>query len=95
MPTILEHAIERAEQAARDHVKLKDNPRLVRNIRSLRLSARPRKRIQVLEKPGRPTIRFVDVGAKFLDVGERLKRIKVTERNAVMKQKRLEKRDWR
>ncbi len=42
----------------------------------------------VLERPGRPTFRFVDVGVKFVDVRDQLKRDRAGKRRALMRQKR-------
>ena len=42
----------------------------------------------VLERPGRPTIRFVDVGVKFVDVKDQLKRDRAAKRRALMREKR-------
>lgn len=42
----------------------------------------------VLERPGRPTMRFVDVGVKFVDVKDQLKRDRAAKRRAYMKEKR-------
>ncbi|KAI9057780.1 hypothetical protein FKP32DRAFT_1597999 [Trametes sanguinea] len=64
--------------AAREASKLKK----LRN-----LSAEPQP-ARVIERPGRPTIRFVDVGAKFIDVDDRLKRINAAKRRQLMKRRR-------
>jgi hypothetical protein len=42
----------------------------------------PKSRVQVSVAPGRPTIKFVDVGGKFIDVEERLRKIAQAERRA-------------
>ncbi|KAI1793146.1 eukaryotic mitochondrial regulator protein-domain-containing protein [Ganoderma leucocontextum] len=42
----------------------------------------------VLERPGRPTFRFVDVGVKFVDVKDQLKRVRAAKRRAHMREKR-------
>ncbi|KAM5532251.1 hypothetical protein V8D89_014090 [Ganoderma adspersum] len=44
----------------------------------------------VLERPGRPTMRFVDVGVKFVDVKDQLKRDRAAKRRAHMKEKRID-----
>ncbi|KAL7285522.1 hypothetical protein ACG7TL_000624 [Trametes sanguinea] len=64
--------------AAREASKLK-------KLRNLSTEPQPE---HVIERPGRPTIRFVDVGAKFIDVDDRLKRINAAKRRQVMKRRR-------
>ncbi|KAI0334345.1 hypothetical protein GY45DRAFT_1334257 [Cubamyces sp. BRFM 1775] len=64
--------------AAKDAAKIKK----LRN-----LSVEPESE-QIVERPGRPTMRFVDVGAKFLDVDDRLKRIRAAKRRSQMKRQR-------
>lgn len=49
-------------------------------------------KFQTLEKTGRPTIEIRDVGGKFLDLNDSLKRIAVAERRAREKEKKREKR---
>lgn len=49
-------------------------------------------KFQTLEKSGRPTIEIRDVGGRFLDLNDRLRRIAVAERRAREKEKKREKR---
>ncbi|KZT73226.1 hypothetical protein DAEQUDRAFT_684128 [Daedalea quercina L-15889] len=42
----------------------------------------------VVERPGRPTIKFVDVGGKFVDLDDRVARLKAAEHRASVKAKR-------
>ena len=44
-------------------------------------------RVQKLERTGRPTVVFVDVGGNFLDAGERQRRLKEAERRREQKRK--------
>ena len=42
----------------------------------------------VVKRVGRPTMRFVDIGVKFVDVKDRLKRIQAAKRRTSLKLKR-------
>jgi hypothetical protein len=42
-------------------------------------------KVNVIQREGRPAVKFVDVGGKFVDVKDRLKRIKLAERRQRMK----------
>jgi len=42
-------------------------------------------KVNVIQRDGRPAVKFVDVGGKFVDVKDRLKRIKLAERRRRMK----------
>ncbi|CDO73048.1 hypothetical protein BN946_scf185007.g102 [Trametes cinnabarina] len=64
--------------AAKEAAKLK-------KLRNLNTEPEPER---VLERAHRPTIRFVDVGAKFIDVDDRLKRIRAAKRRTLMKRRR-------
>ncbi|KAH9897818.1 eukaryotic mitochondrial regulator protein-domain-containing protein [Cubamyces lactineus] len=57
----------------------------LKRLRSLSVGAESER---VVERPGRPTMRFVDVGAKFLDVDDRLRRISAAKRRSQMKRQR-------
>jgi predicted secreted acid phosphatase len=48
----------------------------------------PRQRIQVVERPGRPTMVFTDVGGKYMDFEAEAKRAVAADRRAVLKEKR-------
>ncbi|KAH9931995.1 eukaryotic mitochondrial regulator protein-domain-containing protein [Epithele typhae] len=45
----------------------------------------------VIEREGRTSIKFVDVGLKFMDLKDRVKRVKAAHRRKQMKQKRRDK----
>ncbi|KAH8102378.1 eukaryotic mitochondrial regulator protein-domain-containing protein [Cristinia sonorae] len=44
--------------------------------------------VHVVERPGRTTLKFVDIGGKFLDVNDRVRRMKEGERRVKLKGKR-------
>jgi len=46
---------------------------------------RSRKKAQHVTKEGRPTLEFLDVGGKFIDVDERVRRIAVAQRRTRVK----------
>lgn len=48
----------------------------------------PKSKIQIITKPGRPDLKFVDVGGKFIEVDERLRRMAEAERRAKIKVKK-------
>ncbi|EJF67220.1 hypothetical protein DICSQDRAFT_96444 [Dichomitus squalens LYAD-421 SS1] len=74
-------------RAAVDGVNSKQSEEtaLLKRLRHLKSETEPD---VVLERPGRPTIRFVDVGVKFVDVKDRLKRVKAAKRRSVLKRRR-------
>jgi hypothetical protein len=47
----------------------------------------------IVERPGRPAIKFIDVGNMFLDVKEQERRAKESERRAKVRSRRKE-RQW-
>lgn len=49
----------------------------------------PREKVQLVTKPGRPTIMFVDVGGKFMDDDEEKKRAVAAERRVVQRIKAI------
>ncbi|EIW63926.1 uncharacterized protein TRAVEDRAFT_61766 [Trametes versicolor FP-101664 SS1] len=80
VPTALVRAAEDAVKldARRDAAKLK-------KLRGISTETAPE---HVVERAGRPTMRFVDVGVKFLDVDDRLKRVNAAKRRSLMKRRR-------
>ncbi|KAG2367690.1 eukaryotic mitochondrial regulator protein-domain-containing protein [Suillus spraguei] len=52
-----------------------------------------RTKTNIVERPGRPTIKFIDVGNMFLDVKEHERRAKESERRAKVRSRRKE-RQW-
>jgi hypothetical protein len=49
-------------------------------------------KIHIVERPGRPAIKFVDVGNMFLDVKEQERRAKESERRAKVRSRSKERR---
>lgn len=82
-PAILQEAQLKVVEARRGEKDYKHQMSRV----SLRDDA-SRKRVSVFEKPGRPTIKFYDVGGKFLDVHAERQRQKDAERRARQKEKK-------
>jgi hypothetical protein len=62
------------------------DPKLMPNIKYTPGLKRNTPVIQQSQKPGRPDILFVDVGAKFIDISDRVKRIKDSKRRLRKKQ---------
>ncbi|KAJ7508568.1 eukaryotic mitochondrial regulator protein-domain-containing protein [Mycena galericulata] len=90
LPGSLEHAkrvAERAAQAAEDH---KSNPRLMPRFKDTATIKSPRQKVQTVVREGRLPIHFVDVGGKFLDVDERLRRMAAAERRHVVHARKSE-----
>ncbi|KAJ6623165.1 eukaryotic mitochondrial regulator protein-domain-containing protein [Mycena sp. CBHHK59/15] len=81
LPASLESAqkvAKRYAQAAEDHKS--SNPRLMPRFKDTDVIKSPRQKIQRVVREGRMPIHFVDVGGKFIDVDERLRRMAVAER---------------
>ncbi|KAJ7606845.1 eukaryotic mitochondrial regulator protein-domain-containing protein [Roridomyces roridus] len=90
LPASLEHAkrvAERSAQAAQDR---KSSPRLMPRLKDTDVFKSPRQKVQTVERPGRLPIHFVDVGGKFLDVEERLRRISAAGRRQAMTKRQSE-----
>ncbi|KAJ7781859.1 eukaryotic mitochondrial regulator protein-domain-containing protein [Mycena maculata] len=90
LPASLEHAkrvAERAAQAAEDH---KSKPRLMPRFKDTPTVKSPRQKVQTVVREGRMPIHFVDVGGKYLDVDERLRRMDAAERRHVASARRSE-----
>lgn len=47
-------------------------------------------KVKLVIRENRPTMKFVDVGGRFLDVNDRVRRIKESERRSRIKAKRRE-----
>jgi len=91
VPSSLEHAKKRAKQHAKTEEAHKSDPKLMPRIRDTDTVKTPKHKVQVVSKPGRPTIKFVDVGGKFVDVEDRLRRIASGERRVKIKERKAEK----
>ena len=75
------------EYAARTE-KAKSDPSLMPKVPNSKTITSPREGIQIVTKPGRPALKFIDVGGKFIDVEERLHRIADGDRRSKMKRRR-------
>ncbi|TFK41967.1 eukaryotic mitochondrial regulator protein-domain-containing protein [Crucibulum laeve] len=82
VPGSLEHATFLAKRFAAEAQKLKANPKLMPRIPDKPAMVRPQAKIVQVSRPGRATLQFVDVGAKFMDVNERVRRIVTAKRKA-------------
>ena len=67
------------------YVKAHEEKSKLNKLPHLRFSTKP---TVVRERPGRPTMHFVDVGVKFVDVKDQLKRDRASKRRALMREKR-------
>ncbi|KAJ6601316.1 eukaryotic mitochondrial regulator protein-domain-containing protein [Mycena vulgaris] len=91
LPAALEHAkrvAERHAQAQEDH---KANPRLMPRFKDTPTIKSPRQKVQTVEREGRMPIHFVDVGGKFVDVEERLRRLALADRRKAISSRKSEK----
>ncbi|KAF7347394.1 hypothetical protein MVEN_01495200 [Mycena venus] len=80
LPASLEHAkkiAERSAQAAHDN---KSNATLMPRFKDTDTIKSPRQKVQTVVREGRLPIHFVDVGGKFLQAEDRLRRMAVAER---------------
>jgi len=90
VPASLEHAKNLAQKLVKFEEDQKStHPRLMPRYPDTKYIKTP-ERLQTLEKPGRPTIEIRDVGGRFLDLNDRLKRIAVAGRRAKEKEKKRE-----
>jgi hypothetical protein len=89
VPAVLEHAKDTAQRLVKleEHLK-SSHPRLMPRFPDNKYIRSPPSK-QVLQKDGRPTLTIKDVGGKFIDLGDSLKRISVKERRAREKGKKL------
>ena len=89
MPAALEHAKQLGRDFAQRREDLKStHPQLM--IQSTKKSyIKTPRRSQSLEKVGRPTLEIRDVGGKFLDLNDSLKRISMAQKRISMAQKRI------
>ncbi|KAG6846040.1 hypothetical protein H0H87_006404 [Tephrocybe sp. NHM501043] len=87
VPASLEHAKKTAKRYTELREAYKSNSQLMPRVHD-NTTQTPGEKVQVIEKPGRPSLKFVDVGGHFIDVSERLKRIAESERRARITVKR-------
>ncbi|KXN88945.1 37S ribosomal protein S35, mitochondrial [Leucoagaricus sp. SymC.cos] len=92
VPAALEHAKNLAQRLVKFEGRQKStHPRLMPRFHDTEHIKTPPK-FQTLQKKGRPTLEIQDIGGKFLDLNDRLKRIAVAERRSREKEKKREKR---
>ncbi|RXW17044.1 hypothetical protein EST38_g8818 [Candolleomyces aberdarensis] len=97
VPGSLEHAHQKALQYAKRADEFKAIPELMPRVPDTKYMKRPKEKLIRLEREGRPALEFIDVGARFMDVNERIRRIatagrKSRRRRALTETKRL---SWR
>jgi len=88
LPASLEHAkkiAERSAQAAHDN---KSNATLMPRFKDTDTIKSPRQKVQTVVRDGRLPIHFVDVGGKFLQAEERLRRMAGAERRHSIRARR-------
>ncbi|KAJ3507914.1 hypothetical protein NLJ89_g6037 [Agrocybe chaxingu] len=81
LPTILQHVKQRAELKKLEN-DIKANKKYMTPGPALPFLKRPSKPVFVKSRLNRPSTKFVDVGAQFMDIDERIKRIAVSDRKA-------------
>ena len=82
MPASLVKAKATAKRFAQAAEMEKSNPKLMPHIKDTDTIKTPKSKVQVSQAPGRPAIKFVDVGGKLIDVEERLRKVAQAERRA-------------
>lgn len=80
VPASLEHAKAMAIRLAKYSKEQKD--KLMPRIKDTDTIKTPKKKVQVVTKPGRPTVQFIDVGGKFMDEEQLMRRVAVAERRS-------------
>ncbi|KAF5323421.1 hypothetical protein D9611_005540 [Ephemerocybe angulata] len=86
VPGSLEHAHEKALQYAKRTEEFKAHPELMPRVPDTEFMTRPSSKIVRLEREGRPSLEFVDVGSKFMDINDRIRRIAASGRRAKHRQ---------
>ncbi|KAG6911327.1 hypothetical protein DXG01_000998 [Tephrocybe rancida] len=92
VPASLEHAKTTAKRYTEMREAYKSNPQLMPPVKDITTQS-PEEKVQVITKPGRPSLKFIDVGGHFIEVNERLKRIAGSKRRAEVVRRRYQ-RDW-
>ena len=86
VPGSVEHARERALQYARKADAFKAIPELMPRVPDTEFMTRPKDLVVRLERPGRPALQFIDIGARFMDVNDRIQRIAAAGRKSKRRQ---------
>lgn len=82
LPGALEQAKLRGKQFVQAGEDYKSNKKLMPRFKDTETIKTPKNKIQIITRPGRPSLKLVDVGGKFIEVEERLRRIGDAERRA-------------
>ncbi|KAJ7216789.1 eukaryotic mitochondrial regulator protein-domain-containing protein [Mycena haematopus] len=80
LPASLENAKKKAERSAQTAQDYKSTAKLMPRFKDTDTIKSPRQKVQTIVREGRLPIHFVDVGGKFLNAEERLRRIASGER---------------
>ncbi|KAF9469745.1 eukaryotic mitochondrial regulator protein-domain-containing protein [Collybia nuda] len=88
VPASLEQAKIAAKRFAQAAEDSKSNEKLMPRIRDTAMNKAPKSKVQIVTKPGRPTLKFIDVGGKFIQADERIRRMAEAERRAKIKVRR-------
>ncbi|CAA7268041.1 unnamed protein product [Cyclocybe aegerita] len=87
LPTILQHVKQKAELKKLEN-DIKANKKYMTPGPALPFLKRPNKPVFIKSRLNRPSTKFVDVGAQFMDIDERIKRIAVSDRKARIRARR-------
>lgn len=71
----MEHGRDKAIAYAKQGEELKNIPQLLQRVPDTEFMKRPKEKVVIRKREGRPTLQFVDVGTKFMDVSDRVKAI--------------------
>ncbi|KAG6868570.1 hypothetical protein C0993_001017 [Termitomyces sp. T159_Od127] len=91
VPASLEHAKATAQRYTRMREAYKSNPQLMPRVKDATTQT-PKEKVQISVKPGRSSLKFVDVGGHFIEINERLKRVAESERRAKITARRASER---
>ncbi|TFK26676.1 hypothetical protein FA15DRAFT_667149 [Coprinopsis marcescibilis] len=86
LPGSLEHARHKAQRYAEKADKFKSIPELLKPVKDTPFMKRPQK-VVVCARDTRPTLKFIDVGAKFLDVNQRVNQIVAASRRSAQRRR--------
>ncbi|KAJ7201360.1 eukaryotic mitochondrial regulator protein-domain-containing protein [Mycena pura] len=90
LPASLEHARKLAQRSAQEAHDNKSNPNLMPRFKDTDTIKSPRVKVQVVEREGRIPFKFVDVGGKFIDVDERMRRMTRAGRRHILSARKSE-----
>ncbi|CAL1694580.1 unnamed protein product [Somion occarium] len=87
---IVAEALDAARAYAQKHRQMSEEQKNDPELLGLRPSTLVIDKVKLVIRENRPTMKFVDVGGRFLDVNDRVRRIKESERRSRIKAKRRE-----